>query len=389
MICSQTLHVFFAILYDISFCSESFVTLMLDDQQTCSRHNALSPELLSNVKPEPAEDGTADADTQGQIRGASPPDGINPETTRPGNQQLTTMADDVEMSHDADAEVQTDTESSAQLAFDCPTCGEVFTERKSLKIHANVHREKPYFCSQCARQFRTAALVRTHEMTVHLHNKPCMCPDCGKMFSASMLSGHRNRMHLKIKTHACRICYKLFDGVTARKEHVASDHAGVQPYVCAQCQKSFATKYTLMAHLLLHDRSLRGKYCCTHCDRQFMERKIWECHERTHTGDKPFCCELCDFRSSRERSLKSHVTRHSGIPPNGSSASQSTRSASSKPVASRPDRTDLRYDRVSDIIVFYEPAYAGVGKGDHSGGPSERDRSCVRSAPRSSRGQAT
>ena len=45
---------------------------------------------------------------------------------------------------------------------------------------------------------------------------------------------------------------------------------------------------------------------CDFCEYQSIEKKNYEAHVMSHTGEKPFVCELCDFRCTRSQNLRSH-----------------------------------------------------------------------------------
>lgn len=50
---------------------------------------------------------------------------------------------------------------------------------------------------------------------------------------------------------------------------------------------------------------------CDKCDKYFRYKSLFEQHNMTHTGEKPFTCEFCGMAFSRKYTLQSHVlSRH-------------------------------------------------------------------------------
>ncbi|KAK3577385.1 hypothetical protein CHS0354_008483 [Potamilus streckersoni] len=62
-------------------------------------------------------------------------------------------------------------------------------------------------------------------------------------------------------------------------------------------------------------RGAAYKYMCMYCDRGFRERRNYNRHVRTHTGEKPFACSVCGRGLSDKRSLFDHMQMHSGKHP--------------------------------------------------------------------------
>uniref|UniRef100_A0A668AEN4 C2H2-type domain-containing protein n=1 Tax=Myripristis murdjan TaxID=586833 RepID=A0A668AEN4_9TELE len=75
---------------------------------------------------------------------------------------------------------------------------------------------------------------------------------------------------------------------------------------CAACGKVCPDAKTLHAHSVTH-RPVR----CTMCDKSFNLGALIR-HERTHTGDLPFCCAKCPKRFNRHVDLVYHDRKHTG-----------------------------------------------------------------------------
>ena len=53
--------------------------------------------------------------------------------------------------------------------------------------------------------------VRIHVQSVHMKEKPHLCPSCGKGFGTPIsLKSHRENVHEKLKKYPCKVCGKTF-----------------------------------------------------------------------------------------------------------------------------------------------------------------------------------
>ena len=113
------------------------------------------------------------------------------------------------------------------------------------------------------------------------------------------------------------------------------------PFVCCECEESFAHYMALMSHLRIHidlkQNELPGrieKHCekestqnpthscdpgnsliCNVCGRPFKKRATLNRHMLVHTGEKPFVCKVCGRKFAQTGTLKLHMMIHTGEKP--------------------------------------------------------------------------
>ncbi len=72
-----------------------------------------------------------------------------------------------------------------------------------------------------------------------------------------------------------------------------------RPHACDECAKAFGSKSNLRSHKLYVHKKERN-YGCSVCSKLFATWQGLECHQRTHTGERPYKCNRSMCRKSVE-----------------------------------------------------------------------------------------
>ncbi|KAJ8336443.1 hypothetical protein SKAU_G00376630 [Synaphobranchus kaupii] len=83
---------------------------------------------------------------------------------------------------------------------------------------------------------------------------------------------------------------------------------GEKRFSCAQCGKSFTTRFYLKIHRRIHTGE--RPFTCTQCGKSFYCTSHLTSHQRSHTGEKPYSCDECGNSYSHLNSLKLHYRVH-------------------------------------------------------------------------------
>jgi KRAB domain-containing zinc finger protein len=118
------------------------------------------------------------------------------------------------------------------LVYKCQQCGKLFSCKKYLTEHKNIHTgERPHECGVCNKRFTQSSGLRNH-MKIHRNHH-----DDGK------------------KTFVCewQDCGKEFKSLLNLRRHFKT-HTGERRYACVVCDRRFAFPFTLRRHIRTHGR---------------------------------------------------------------------------------------------------------------------------------------
>ena len=112
-----------------------------------------------------------------------------------------------------------------------------------------------------------------------------MCDQCGKNL-ATKFSLERHRLSHQHPSLPCIVCDKVFREEWARKRHMLT-HTADGACVCPTCGNVFSTKFSLTRHENQVHKSVKD-YKCEQCNATFCRKEKLNLHLQGHAGEKPF-----------------------------------------------------------------------------------------------------
>ena len=101
----------------------------------------------------------------------------------------------------------------------CNKCDKVFSSKKHLKRHDNIHKDNPpYQCNACSKVCSNISDLIKHER-IHTGEKPFACKICKKTFSTSSILKSHEIVHTGEKPYICNTCMKKFSRIDSLKKH--------------------------------------------------------------------------------------------------------------------------------------------------------------------------
>lgn len=165
--------------------------------------------------------------------------------------------------------------------FTCKSCSKPFPNMTALIIHTRVHTgEKPFSCEVCNKKFSQNIQLRSHTRT-HTGEKPYSCKECSKNFGQKIALINHSRLHTGDKPFLCEYCSKAFRHQSNLLRHKRTLHAEQylaslkaikemptekktldivksadtidEVFGCQDCTKTFALKFDLESHAMVHN----------------------------------------------------------------------------------------------------------------------------------------
>ncbi|KAK3595889.1 hypothetical protein CHS0354_014720 [Potamilus streckersoni] len=164
----------------------------------------------------------------------------------------------------------------------CEICGARFLATFNLKQHKlNMHSDETHVCDICGASLRNKGYLEWHKKFVHSSERPFPCPTCGQHFKTKKTLKDHKLVHKKALDFICDICSKGFKTKTRLNYHVRR-HQNDRRYQCETCGKRFYCTKTLGNHQMIH--SGEKPFKCSVCDYRCTIKSNLGKHMKVHTS---------------------------------------------------------------------------------------------------------
>ncbi|CAG0905323.1 unnamed protein product [Cyprideis torosa] len=208
---------------------------------------------------------------------------------------------------------------SISSSFECDSCGKVFRNQKSLRLHAtSIHGpqqwkydrlKRPTACEICGKMYTGLAGLQTHIKTVH--EAKCPCEKCGAMVAPGYAYKHHLNLHQRYPDNKCPHCNYHDQNPLNITNHVRYVHSRGKT-ICNICGKEVVH---IGNHMARHRYATDRPHKCAECGKSYGRKCELDNHMRRHTGERPYKCEKCPKAFYDSGQLRDHMNIHLGLRP--------------------------------------------------------------------------
>lgn len=185
----------------------------------------------------------------------------------------------------------------------------VNTAADNPDFHARDPEDFQHQCSQCTRRYK-----KIHHLERHISKCDGIPPPTLKPLWQKNQDGR-----FSCAVPGCN-SDKSWTSSFSVWHHFNAEHADMQDeaycvFHCDMCSNKFPTKSMLTRHRN-HKHEANFRFQCSVCPKRLSSNKSLKLHMTQHTGEKPFACDFCSYRAITQSIVNQHKLRmHEGSMP--------------------------------------------------------------------------
>ncbi|KAK7495146.1 hypothetical protein BaRGS_00013556, partial [Batillaria attramentaria] len=258
---------------------------------------------------------------------------------------------------------------SERKDFLCDSCGTTCKDKSTFLRHMATHYPdvpaslavKRFKCELCSYSTNYRGYIQRHVLARHTPEprpRPFVCDQCGKSYlDRSMLSQHRQQIHVRDKTFHCHFCPKFFYQKRLLTQHLRTHSGGhyevqlgdavarcsceingenpVHYYACLKCDLEHHTARKIIEQICISKEGeisckaqhpsgptltvqnvdvtleehfgILAEWHCSQCDVRLIGLRRMEEHRKQHTP--AYCCDVCGEGFLSRYRLNGHYAR--------------------------------------------------------------------------------